>query len=354
VKISAEKTTYVLLAVVLSVVILKEGELLLKPMAFALLATTIFLKPSQLLERWGFNRFWSVLCSIILGSLLIVTFGFFMSSQIYEVGKSMKGDVQMDERVADIFESVRGYLPFEIGPVGSQGFNESKEKLMNDIGMPLLGDTFTSVGKLLSSGVLTLVYTFLILLYRHGIAEVLVNLGKKAYSKEQSAIMRDVLNTGQQYIAGLSLLIVILASMYAVTFWLFGLDYPLLFGGLAAVLAIIPYIGTTLGASLPVVYSFLTNDNPLIALALIGSIIIIQSIEGNFLTPKIVGGSMKLNPLASIVALALGGFIWGLAGMIIFLPLAAMVRIIAEHFINLKPLASLSGDDITNTDTGNE
>jgi predicted PurR-regulated permease PerM len=354
VKISAEKIAYVLLAIVLGVVILKEGELLLKPMAFALLATTIFLKPSQLFERWGFNRFWSVLSSIVFGSLLIFTFGFFISSQVYKVGQSMKGDVQMDERVADIFDNVRGYLPFEVGPVGSKDFKENKDKLMNDIGVPLIGDTFTFMGKLLSSGVLTLVYTFLILLYRHGIAEVLVNLGEKAYSKEQSNILRDVLNTGQQYIAGLSLLIVILASMYAVTFWLFGLDYPLLFGGLAAILAIIPYIGTGLGASLPVVYSLLTNDNPLIAVGLIGSIVVIQAIEGNFLTPKIVGGSMKLNPLASIVALALGGFIWGLAGMIIFLPLAAMARIIAEHFINLKPLASLSGDEITNTDTGNE
>lgn len=76
----------------------------------------------------------------------------------------------------------------------------------------------------------------------------------------------------------------------------------------------------------------------------------IQMLEGNLLTPKMVGGNMRLNPLASMLVVVVGNFIWGLAGMVLFLPLVAMVRIIFEETKGLQPLADLSGKPITSTE----
>jgi predicted PurR-regulated permease PerM len=77
----------------------------------------------------------------------------------------------------------------------------------------------------------------------------------------------------------------------------------------------------------------------------------VQFLEGNFLTPKIIGGEVSLNPLAAILSLIAGGFVWGLSGMILFIPLAAILKIVCQNYTELEPIAGLMGDEITQ---GNE
>jgi hypothetical protein len=70
----------------------------------------------------------------------------------------------------------------------------------------------------------------------------------------------------------------------------------------------------------------------------------VQMISDNFLSPKIVGGSLHINALVSILSLIIGGLVWGVAGMILFLPFAAMLKVFCEEFEELKPIALLIGD----------
>jgi predicted PurR-regulated permease PerM len=74
----------------------------------------------------------------------------------------------------------------------------------------------------------------------------------------------------------------------------------------------------------------------------------IQTIESNFLSPKIVGSSLNVNALAAILSLLIGASVWGIAGMVLFLPFAAILKVICEEFDQLKPIAMLISDDISN------
>jgi len=69
----------------------------------------------------------------------------------------------------------------------------------------------------------------------------------------------------------------------------------------------------------------------------------VQLITDNFLTPKIVGTSLNVNALASILSIIVGASVWGAAGMILFLPFAAMLKVVCEEFDELKPVALLIG-----------
>ncbi len=69
----------------------------------------------------------------------------------------------------------------------------------------------------------------------------------------------------------------------------------------------------------------------------------VQLIADNFLTPKIVGGNLKINALAAILSLFIGAAVWGVAGMILFLPFAAMLKVVCEEFEVLKPIAQIIG-----------
>ena len=131
-----------------------------------------------------------------------------------------------------------------------------------------------------------------------------------------------------------------------------GIDNPFLFGFLGAALAIIPYIGTTMGAIIPVIYAFVSYDSMWTAVAVAILFWFIQLVSDNFLTPRIVGGSLKINALTAILSLFVGAAVWGLAGMILFLPFAAMLKVVCEEFEELKPIALIIGEQNKNESVG--
>jgi predicted PurR-regulated permease PerM len=90
-------------------------------------------------------------------------------------------------------------------------------------------------------------------------------------------------------------------------------------------------------------YAFVSSDRlwPVIAVALL--FWTVQLITDNFLSPKIVGGSLNINALAAILSLIIGALVWGVAGMILFLPFTAMLKIICEEYEELQPIALLIG-----------
>ena len=349
-KPSLEKITFVLLFLVLSTIILIYAGPILKPFAFALIAVSIYHKPAAKIESFGVSRFWSVFLTMVVGSVIVVLVGYLVSRETVQVMSTLKSELNVEKPSETIAKSINEIAPGNFINLTRDEVSAGIKKWLGDSGLPFLGNTFKSTGFIISNALLSFIYTFFLLLYRRGIAEVISNLGSRTFSKRVNELIPRIINTGKHYITGLGILILILAILYGITFSLFGLDYAIVFAIVAALLAIIPYIGTTLGASLPVIYAYLTYDNHFIALGLIASIMLIQTIEGNFLTPKIVGGNMKLNPFASLVAVIVGNFIWGLAGMILFLPLVAMSKIIWDNTDSLKALAYLSGEEITETD----
>ena len=140
------------------------------------------------------------------------------------------------------------------------------------------------------------------------------------------------------------LLIIIIGLANSIGLWIIGIDNPFLFGFLGAVLSIVPYVGTAFGAIIPILYAFVSYDSlwPVIAVAIL--FWAVQLISDNFLSPKIVGGSLHINALVAILSLIIGALVWGVAGMILFLPFAAMLKVFCEEFEELKPIALLIGD----------
>ncbi|MFW6226956.1 MAG: AI-2E family transporter, partial [Bacteroidota bacterium] len=140
----------------------------------------------------------------------------------------------------------------------------------------------------------------------------------------------------------------ILGALNGTGLWLIGLDYPFLFGYFAAFLAIIPYIGTFIGGLIPTTYAIIYTDSlwtPLMVVALYSGI---QALEGNILTPKIVGSKVSINPLFALIALITGGFMWGIAGMILFIPSLAILKVIFDQVDSLKPYGALLSSDFGN------
>ena len=121
-------------------------------------------------------------------------------------------------------------------------------------------------------------------------------------------------------------------------------EYYLLFAIWIAVMNLIPYIGVFISSAVVILYVFLTTDTifyPLLTLAVLWSI---QLLENNIITPLVVGAKVNVNALAVILAILIGGAIWGVSGMVLFIPLTGILKITFDSIPALQPYGYLLGD----------
>ncbi len=135
------------------------------------------------------------------------------------------------------------------------------------------------------------------------------------------------------YIRGQLMVVSILAVLYSVGFTIAGLRFGLLIGMMTGILSIIPFVGSLLGAvaALTIALANFTGIGMLISIAVVFAIV--QGLEGTVITPKLVGNKVGLGVLATMLSLMVGGNLFGLVGMILAIPAAAILKAI---FIDLK------------------
>jgi predicted PurR-regulated permease PerM len=160
-------------------------------------------------------------------------------------------------------------------------------------------------------------------------------------------ITTQISQVTQQYLSGVIIVVMILAVLNSIGLLIIGIKQAIFFGSLAGLLNIIPYIGVLIGSLLPIIVALLTKDSFGPAIAVAAVFAFNQFLENNFLTPNIVGGKVKVNPLATIMALLIGGYLWGVAGMILFIPFLGIAKIIFDNIEGLQPYGYLIGDEDT-------
>jgi predicted PurR-regulated permease PerM len=123
------------------------------------------------------------------------------------------------------------------------------------------------------------------------------------------------------------------------TMYFLGMPNPALWGFLAAVLNYIPYLGATIGITTVGLASALSFDEPLRIILAPSVYFLFSVLEGNFLMPMAVGRSLALNPVVIFIWLIFWGWVWGIVGAVLAVPLLAILKIICDHFTSLSPVS---------------
>jgi predicted PurR-regulated permease PerM len=147
----------------------------------------------------------------------------------------------------------------------------------------------------------------------------------------------------QQYITGIIIVIFILSILNSILLLIIGVDHAIFFGVFAAMLNVVPFIGPIFGSILPIIYSLLTMDSLIYPLMILLGFYIIQLFESNLFTPVIVGSKVSMNALLTLLLLFIGAQIWGLVGMILFIPMGAILKVVFDEIDSLKPYGFLLG-----------
>jgi len=216
----------------------------------------------------------------------------------------------------------------------------------SDFSFGLIRESLQSTTNVLANIVLIIVITYFMLLYSTAFKNFFLAQVNFESRKTADRLFGKIQHLTKRYMLGQGLVVLILGLLIGSGLWLIGVPYPFFWGFLAGFLEIIPYFGTSIGGILPVFYMLMVADNFWQPLAVIGLYIVVQQIEGNFISPNVMGTSIKINPFFIILGLFVGGVMWGISGMILALPILAISKEILRSFDITKPLSYLLEDGL--------
>ena len=333
---------YLLFAVLL-VVVLYFGRPILIPVAFAALLAMLMAPLCRKLDKKGFKRALSSLTCVLILLFTILVMVAIVAGQF----AAFKEDFPKIEKKGKAFVAqTQTYIQkkLHIEPERQKEIAEQQTQQSSKSGGSLitrfLGGVTTTVGSLL----LTLVYTFLMLYNKEHFETFFVKLYKEEDTERIKKIVDQVTTVAQKYLTGKVMSILIIAALYSIGLSIVGIKNSILLAGVAALLTLIPYVGTVLGGLIPVIMALATEDSMQPALWAGAVLIFIQTMDNYFIEPNVVGGEVNLSAFSSIFFVIAGGLIWGVAGMILFLPLTGIVKIICDHVVPLKPIGHLIGE----------
>jgi len=334
-----------LIIITLSFVILIYAKGILVPLVFAGLFT-LMLKPiADWYERWVPGRIlptFLTLITFILPIIAIITFFWWQFMNVFDAFSGV-GD-KLKEGFDLLFNWVN--QNFSLTRKSSEDWLRDNIEPVLSAPLGFVGQGISSTTAVIGNIALGIIYIFFLLLYRTAIKKFfLIQFGDNTRD-EAKRIIRQTQRVTQGYLYGLLIVISILGLSSSIGMSIIGIDYPFFWGGLAAFLAIIPYIGTFLGGFLPFLYAFATSDSIWTPIAVAGLFIGIQFIDNNFITPNVVGSSVKINPFAAILSLIIGGTIWGIPGLILSLPIIAIMKKVFEQITFLKPVSVMLSSDL--------
>jgi predicted PurR-regulated permease PerM len=137
--------------------------------------------------------------------------------------------------------------------------------------------------------------------------------------------------------------------LITIIFLIFGLDFAIVWGLLTFFMTFIPNIGAFISTILPFVTALAQYDNIVVPIVLLLIMTVIAYSVGNLVEPKILGDKLNLSPLLLIFSLVFWGYIWGVVGMLLSIPMMSMIKIIFSKFESTKPLAILMSYDVGNS-----
>jgi predicted PurR-regulated permease PerM len=215
---------------------------------------------------------------------------------------------------------------------------------LQQTGTRFLGSTISITTGAFTVITLIPIYIFCMLYYRDHFRRFIFQCISRDKRDAFMTTMDNIQKVVESYISGLMIVIVIVAILNTIGLMIMGVPYAIFFGAFAAVLTIIPYIGILIGALLPAMYTLIQTGSLINALVVVGIFTFVQFLEGNFITPNITGSKVSINPFAAILALIIGGEVWGASGMILSIPVIAMLKVVFDAYEPLRPFGFLLGD----------
>lgn len=335
------KAPLVFLGLFAFLVFLYLAKSVLMPLVFATIIAIILHPVVSLFVRFKVNRILSIIITLFLTLLVIAAIGVLLITQASRFADSLP---LLVEKFTDIINQtitwISGHFDLSTKEI-TAWITKTKNGVLDSLA---IGQTLVSVGATLAFFFLIPVYVFMILYYQ----PILIEFFHRVFGSNNRDKVGNVINLIksliQSYLIGLLIQVAIIAVMYTVGLLILDIEYAIILGIMGAFLNLIPYLGSIIAASFPMLIAVASKTSPWFALLVLALYVVTQFIDNNFITPKIVGSKVKLNALASIIAVIIFAALWGIGGMLLAIPITAIAKLIFDNIKPLQPWGFLLGD----------
>ena len=330
----AAKSVFIITIIILALYFF--GNVLM-PILFSGMVSIILLPFTRVWEKMGISRGFSALITVLLVSVLIAGVLIIIVVQSQEIVEELPSLMEGNQHFLNInkipftSESIQAYIDNHTDAL-TNNLEELKGAMIS-----LIEGSFVGLKNTLLFLISCPIYIFFMLLYRDNVFRFIEAYHKKDHDEDEGRkIIEEVKGSLFQYLKGLILVVLIIGVLTTLGLYILGIKNALFFGIVAAILAPIPYIGVIVSALIPTILALLTKDSGWYALGVIGIFGFVQFIEGNFITPRIMGNNTNVNPLIILLSIVIFGSISGILGIILTVPLLAVIKVIIDYYPRLK------------------
>jgi predicted PurR-regulated permease PerM len=331
--------TTMMVAASLTVAVFILGKSFLIPFAWSLLIALASVRMLDKLEyKLKVKRIIVTLSFVFLVLIFVILLFYFF---YFEVTMIVTGMPEFTEKISDLLHNMaaafRGYGLSIPDHINKDRIYEFVSEHSGTLTAQLAG-----FGQGIAKVFLVAIYLFFLIYYRDNYLHYMTLRDKtKKKIRENRKRFNDILDIINNFLYGLLIVTLIMGVMLYIIFLIVGLKFALFFAVLVALLTLIPYLGNPIGMIIVFIFGAITSDGMLTPWLAVGGIVISNMAQENIFKPVIIGDKIKLNAFMIFFSVVIGGLIWGISGMILFMPLIGIIKLLLERNDGTKPLAVL-------------
>ncbi len=333
-----------LIIAVVTILLLVYAREILIPFTISIFFTFLLLPVSRWLHSIRIPMAISILMSIFLMMIILGSLVYFFYVQIlYFKDDLPELNAKLTAKILQLQQFIRD--EFNISEKSQNLWLQEKARSAEGNSEKLLVNVFAFTGSFLANLALIPVYIFFLTLFKEKYKAFILMISPPGNHTNILGIIKQITRVSQKYLKGMLIDVAILSVLNSAGFLLLGIKHAILFGVLASILNIIPYVGVLIGSLLPITMALVTMDSIMYAVGVAAVCTAVQFIDNNIINPYVVGSSVSINPLTATLVLVAGALIWGVAGMILSIPLMGMIKVVCDNVPRLKPVGFLIGEE---------
>ena len=311
--------------------VLSIGSVVFLPLVSAIILTVVLSPLADRLAAWGIPNFLASLLSLIA---LIALLAIALSVVLLPAASLFDAAPTMVRQVGKHFSELKGSFAW-IGEINRQlaaiiGTPDAREVVL--AGPSVIEQLALATPTVLLELLLTLILTFFMIESRIRLRHrLLLDRQQVGASLKAARALREVQDRVADYILTVSVINAGVGVVVALGAWLLGLGAPVMWGGLAMLLNFVPYIGPLVMLSLLTLFGLGSAEAPLVGLIPAAAYLGLHTVESNVITPTVLGVRFTTNPVMILLALTYFGWIWGVVGALLSVPILLTLTALVEH-----------------------
>jgi predicted PurR-regulated permease PerM len=318
------------LAVALGLWIVSKLQLVVVPLAIALLLAALLAPLVSVLRKVGLPR------SLATGLALITGLAAVAGVLTLVISQFIDGFPSLSNSTSQAIKQIQSWLktgPLHLSDRQLNSLLDQMQKWLNDNGGALTGAAFATantIAHIVTGLLLVLFATFFFLRDGRKISRFVVGVLPQPTRDNVARAADEAWGTLVAYVRATVLVAFIDAVGIGLALWILGVKFALPLAALVFLGAFIPIVGATLSGAVAVLVALVTNG-PFIALLVLAAVILVQQLEGHVLQPFIMGRAVAIHPLAVIIAIATGVILAGIIGALVAVPIVAVLNTAIRH-----------------------